>query len=178
MNTRECKLSTDQRCILVTVTNLISLIFTYIHLTHASRMPSEESGRGTAGCIPCSRSSLSICRAAGGKLCVFATDKQTPTLHLVWKKLRETLLMFCSGSRGSARRPRRGRCRRPAVPRLSQGRRRDSRACPAQPFPPAPVQHGVLARRLAGTRAAAGPDGTEARGSAPRAGSEQPALRR
>eukprot|EP00076_Gallus_gallus_P040604 XP_025006142.1 bifunctional heparan sulfate N-deacetylase/N-sulfotransferase 3 isoform X3 [Gallus gallus] len=26
-------------------------------------------------------------------------DKQTPTLHLLWKKLRETLLVFCSGSR-------------------------------------------------------------------------------
>lgn len=31
--------------------------------------------------------------------CAFAMDKQTPTLHLLWKKLRETLLVFCSGSR-------------------------------------------------------------------------------
>lgn len=53
----------------------------------------------------------------------------------------------------------------------------------AELVPPSPsiqrrVQHGALARRLAGTRAAAGPDGTEARGSAPRAAGGQPALRR
>lgn len=106
----------------------------------------------------------------------FTMDKQTPTLHLVWKKLRETFLVFCSGSRRLC----------PAtevrqVPAVHGSLRADGAT--AELVPPSPslqrrVQHGALARRLAGTRAAAGPDGTEARGSAPRAGGGQPALRR